>query len=161
VEVWVALIAVLGTLGGAALAPLLTFIGRAGERRRQVLSDRVDAAAAFGVALLNHATHPVGSWDGPTFRKYRDEAYRCRILLAQHLGAGDSRVDVFTSYAVSHLKLHDPVEHRTWLAEHASFRLMEWARGTRPARDLQFFEIQRVADGDSNLHIVDIPRSDE
>lgn len=147
-EIWIAAIAVLGTLAGASISPIVAALGQAASLRSKSEAQRTKAATRFGVALLEHATHPESGYVGPTFRKYRDQALRSRIELGGFLRSGDGRVDDFTMYAVGHLVAYSDVSERTEIANHASRRVLEWARGERGAKALVPFRIVRMADGD-------------
>ena len=141
-EIWIAVIAVLGTLAGASIAPVVTALGKAGARRTKAEADRAQAAVRFGLALLDFARYfEEAGYDGPTVRKHRDAAYRARIELGTYLRAGDGRVDDFTLYAVEHIGHQKDPSERVRLANHCARRVGEWARGELKPKELMPFRM--------------------
>jgi len=141
VEIWLAVLAVVGTLGGAAIGPVnIARQARRAEAAARVQA-RVTAASEFSAALVDLALLPADDRIA-NFLKARSDAYRTRIQLSGTVGVGDGRVDDFTAYAIGHVdsELMD-AEERVFLANHAARRVLEWARGERKATTLVPFRM--------------------
>lgn len=126
---WITLIAVAGTLAGASITPIVKAINSSRRRRSDALNKRAAAAVRFAVALLDYAFYSPAAYTLSDVKKYRRAALQARVELISHLGKGDSGIDYFTEYAITHIAEYREPDERVMLANHAARRVNEWARG--------------------------------
>lgn len=128
-EVWVAAIAVLGTLAGASVSPIVIALSKSRKRKSKDEAKRLSCLTAFVLGLLDLATKPASAYTGPEYRNARDRALAARVEFTQHLSSGDARVDAYTFHALEQMDSQKNVTYRIKMANHAARRLFEWQRG--------------------------------
>jgi hypothetical protein len=79
-SIWVAVIAVMGTLAGASVTPIVRAIAKGSARRSKRRNARQAAARNFSVALHALAEHSRVDFDGTTYRRFGPRPLRqeCR-----------------------------------------------------------------------------------
>lgn len=143
--VWVALIAVLGTLLGAAISPTITAIRDVAEARAGARSDRLRLAAEFAsklVAFGRIGPKDYQSWDVASARGAVVDA---RFELARVLQRGEGNVDRFADYAIETISAFSD-SRRTDAAQHCAAAVLDWARGDLASGGLHRFEFVRNGD---------------
>lgn len=138
-EIWIALIAVLGTLAGASVGPVTTAIKERSSRLASAGDARASALTGWGVALVALASHPRDEHTGPVYRTHRDAVLTARVLFEQHLRHGEGDAGYFANLATQVVDRGRTVPERVALANHAVSRLFEWSRGERPISGLKQF----------------------
>lgn len=145
--VLLAIIAVAGTALGAAVSPVVELITKAVTARTDDKSERIKAVAAFSVALRTMARTTRAEWDPSQVRLAYEDAVAARFDVAKTIPKGAGKVDWFCEYAVDRVSAFGGVNRRTVAADHASSKLLGWARGDVKPKELTEFDVDSDGSG--------------
>ena len=146
-----AIIAVAGTVFGAAISPLINLFKEVLVIRSGTKSDRIKEAAVFGVALLKLA-RASASLAPNALENARREAIAQRFEVARIIPKGAGNVDRFAEAAIKQVDGWSDENRRVKAAEFAASRILDWARGDLAPSKLTQFEV--VLDGSGGYDIV-------
>ncbi|MFT4281202.1 hypothetical protein [Microbacterium sp.] len=143
---WLALLAVVGTVLGAAISPVANALRDILTSRADAKSDRLSAAAELGIQMINFANINPDRYEGYLVRASHQDAVASRFALARHLPRGSGQVDRFVEFSIGEIAKYTAHGPRVAIAEYAAARVLDWARGDLRPKKLATFHVDRAGD---------------
>ena len=151
-EIWVALIVLVGTLGGASLQPFVSWLTKKREESSTEAASRTEAVSELVLAIVVLANNMFGTQAGVVRGSHYD-VNKKQVALSSVLKKGEVDVERYLAGALLLLARTTSTEEAVAVANVMSSQLFRWHRGDIGLTDLKPFRVKNVdAYGSYDLH---------